>query len=67
MKSENQLWNQIIANVRNFLSHLRLLYKMAAGGVAVNKESSGLQLLPDSNFNLNITAGKMFPQPVFIM
>ena len=34
---------------------------MAAGGVAVNKENSDLQLLPDSDFNSNITAGKMFP------
>ena len=35
---------------------------MAAGGVAVKKENSDLQLLPDSDFNSNITAGKMFPQ-----
>ena len=35
---------------------------MAAGGVAVSKENSDLQLMPDSDFNSNITAGKRVPQ-----
>ena len=59
---KTQVLNQMLQNVRN-LSHLRLLYKMAAGGVAVNKENSGLQLLRQIPISIQIiTAGKKFPQ-----
>ena len=58
---KTQVLNQMLQNVRN-LSHLRLLDKMASGGVAVNKENSGLQLLRQIPISIQIiTAGKTFP------
>ena len=59
---KTQVLNQRVANVRNFKS-LEIAFKMAAEGVAVNKENSGLQLLRQIPISIQIiTAGKTFPQ-----
>ena len=41
---KTQILNQVIAERKKFKS-LEIAFKMAAGGVAVNKENSVLQLL----------------------
>ena len=62
IESETQVLNQIFAKCKKFKS-LEVALKMAAGGVAVNKENSHLQLLRQIPISIQIiTAGKTFPQ-----